>query len=183
MANETITALGPLFGPDFLTIVVNDETNQPFHLEVFPDANNPLLKANGLPTHYYFMPQRVYLAKKQDSPADFDFGATIFKGLMTTEDTVGITDANTDAGAVSEGGGICSFSTTFAIPDSVIQNAIQSLKRQDYPTPSTFARVAQFFRIDATDPTPELGIVPILENDVTIEVPALQGVGTAQAPF
>jgi len=183
MANETLTALGPLFGPNFITVQVNDETGKQFQLEVFPDANNPLLKANGLPMHYYFMPQRVYLAKKQDSPQDFDFGAMIFKGLMTTEDTVGITDAMTDSGSVSEGGGVCSFSTTFAIPESVIQGAIQQLKNQGYQPPSNFGLFAQFFRIEHNDPTPELGIVPIIENDVTVEVPRLDKVGSPLAPM
>jgi hypothetical protein len=79
MANETITGLGPLFGPNFILIEQNDDTGKLFQLEVYPDANNPLLRANGLQTQYYFTPQRVYLAKKQDAPADFDFGMTIFK--------------------------------------------------------------------------------------------------------
>lgn len=169
MANESISALGPLFGPDFITIQVNDETNRLFELEVYPDANNGLLRANGLPMQFYFVPQRVYLAKKQDSPEDFDFGMTLFKGLVTPEDTVGITDAMTTGGAVSVGGGICSFSTTFAIPDSVIQGAIQQLKNATHPPAPP--RIAAFFLRASQDPTPLLGIVPILSNGVTIESP------------
>jgi hypothetical protein len=178
--NETITPLGPLFGPNFIIVEENDDTGKPFQLNVYPDANNPLLRANGLQTHYYFEPQRVYLAKKQDFPTDFDFGLTIFKGLMTTETTIGVTDANTTDGEVSAGGGICSFATTFAIPESVINKVVDRLKRQDYPTKPGFAK---FFQIAGGDPTPQLGIVPILENNVTIEVPALQGVGDAKMPF
>jgi hypothetical protein len=180
MANETITPKGPRFGADFITIQVNDDTKRPFELEIFPDAENPLLKMNGLPAHFYFMPKRVYLAKKQDSPGDFDFGATIFKGLMTTEDTVGITDAMTESGSVSGGGGFCTFSTTFAIPESVIRNAISLLKKQGFSKPRNSAA---FFLIEQNDPTPELGIVPILDNDVTIEVPQMASVGTAGAPM
>ena len=100
MPNETITPMGPLFGPNFIIVEENDDTGKPFQLNVYPDANNPLLRANGLQTHYYFEPQRVYLAKKQDFPTDFDFGLTIFKGLMTTETTIGVTDANTTDGEV-----------------------------------------------------------------------------------
>ena len=55
---------------------VNDETGKQFTLQVYPDANNGALKAAGLPQQYYFQPQRVYLAKKQDYPADYDFGMT-----------------------------------------------------------------------------------------------------------
>jgi hypothetical protein len=79
MANETITALGPLFGPDFIEVTVADETGKSYQLEIYPDANNPLLKANRLATQYYFQPKSVYLAQKQTAPADFDFGMTVFK--------------------------------------------------------------------------------------------------------
>jgi hypothetical protein len=184
MANASLaTPLGPLFGPNFILITVNDENNRPFPLEIYPDSNNPLLKESGLATHYYFQPQRVYLAKKQDDPATFDFGATVFKGLMTTENTVGVTDAMTVDGVASAAGGFCSFATTFAIPDSVIAKATVMLKNQDFPAPPNFGKFAHLFLIGANDPTPQLGIVPIVSNNVTIEVPNMSGVGTAAAPF
>ncbi len=184
MADEALSALGPVFGPDFITIVVNDETNKQYHLEVYPDVNNELLKANNIPTQYYFMPQRVYLAKKQDSPADFDFGMTVFKGLMTSETTVGIQGMPTTGGDIEAGGGFCTFSTTFAIPDSVIANAIAKLKNKDYnATTSGFARIMHLFNFEPSNPDPLLGIVPILENNVTIEVPKLQAAGNANTPF
>ena len=169
LANESIGPLGPQFGPDFILLKVKGEDGQPFELEVYPDANNPLLKKNGLPMQFYFLPQRVYLAKKQNSPKDYDFGMTIFKGLLTTEDTVGVSDAMTSAGEVSTGGGICSFSTTFAIPESVLQGAIDLLKKGSHAAPP--AKIAPLFERGAQDPPPLLGIVPILENNVTIEVP------------
>ena len=183
MVDATLSALGPLFGPNFILVTVRDDTGTSFALNVYPDANNPLLKANRMPTHYYFMPQRIYLAKKQNSPADYDFAMTIFKGLMTSETTIGVTDANTTAGELSAGGGICTFSTTFAIPDSVITKAIQMLKRKDYHVPTATQRYMHYFNIEASDPEPELGIVPILDNNVTIEVPALAGVGDNKSPF
>lgn len=79
MMNEAPSALGPLFGPDFIVVTVTDDSNTKYSLEVYPDANNTLLKANKLPMQFYFVPQRIYLAKKEDSPADFDFGMTVFK--------------------------------------------------------------------------------------------------------
>ncbi len=121
---DITSGLGPLLGPDFIEVVANDETGMQYTLQVFPDANNPALKAAGLPQQFYFQPQRVYLAKKQNSPADYDFGMTVFKGLMTQETTIGVTDAETTDGSVEAGGGFCSFTTTFGIPDSVIANAI-----------------------------------------------------------
>lgn len=165
-----ISGLGPLFGPDFVEVVVNAQDGTTYTLQVYPDANNPDLKAAGLQTQYYFQPARTYLAKKQDSPQDFDFGMTVFKGLMTSETSIGVTGGTTD-GSVEAGGGFCSFTTTFAIPDDVIAAAIQKLKDADHPKPVD--RLAPFFAITAQDPDPRLGVVPITKSSVTIEVPNL----------
>ncbi len=182
MANETISPSGPLFGPNRVIITVDDEEDRTFQLNVFPDANNPLLKRNGLAMHYYFMPQRVYLARKQESPEDYDFGVSVFKGLMNTETTIGITDANTTAGEAGIGGGICSFSTTFAIPNKVIQKAKKKLIGNDYQKKGALVNKL-FNKFTASDREPVLGIVPMLENNVTIEIPALVKVGTEKLPF
>ncbi len=183
MANEPLSALGPVFGPNFIIVEVNDDTGKLFKLNIYPDVNNPLLKENGLATHYYIQPKEVYLARKEDSPSDYDFAMTVFKGLMTTEDTIGITDANTSSGEATSGGGFCTFKTTFAIPENVIQKAIQKLKAKDYPTAQLPVAFLSLFHIEQNDPEPNLGIVDILENNVTVEVPALQGVGDSKLPY
>lgn len=59
MPDPTVAPLGPLFGADFITITVNDATSGAYNLQVYPDANNPLLKANGLPMQFYYMPQNL----------------------------------------------------------------------------------------------------------------------------
>lgn len=181
MTDDSIHALGPLFGPDFITIEINDESNMKFALEIFPDAANPALKKNGLPTQFYYMPKQIYLAKREDSPTDFDLSVTLFKGLMTTEDTIGVTDAMTSGGEVDAGGAFVSFSTTMAIPESVIAQALAKLKAQDHEKPSP--RIAEFFARGASDPSPLLGIVPIVDNAVTIEVPQLPGAGDGKSPW
>jgi hypothetical protein len=154
MANELLAPLGPLFGPNSVIITVNDETGRRFQLQVYPDANNPALRAAGLQKHFYYVPQTVFLAKKETAPTDFDFGMTIFKGLITGEGTLGASPA----GDQEIGGGFCVFKTTFAIPESVIAGAVQQLRQQD-----------------PGQPIPILGLIPIVSNDVTIEVPPLQG--------
>ncbi|WP_295696013.1 hypothetical protein [Lapillicoccus sp.] len=166
------SGLGPLFGPDFVLVTVNDETGASYALQVYPDANNPALKAAGLPMQYYFQPQRVYLAKKQTAPADFDFGMTVFKGLMTEETSIGVTDANTTNGSVEAGGGFCTFTTTFAIPDSVISGAIDKIKAADHgPVPP---RLGGFFGLYAGgEPDPRLGCVPITASAVELLIPEL----------
>ncbi len=181
MTDDSIHALGPLFGPDFITIEIDDQTGTSFGLEIFPDANNPALKRNGLPTQFYYMPKQVYLAKREDSPEDFDFSVTLFKGLMTSEDTLGISGIPTTGGEVDAGGAFMSFSTTMAIPDSVVAQALEKLKAQDHDPPP--ARIAEFFLRSHADPDPLLGIVPIVDNAVTIEVPQLPGAGDDKSPW
>ncbi len=181
MTDDSIHALGPLFGPDFITIEVNDQTNTTYALEIFPDANNPALKRNGLATQYYYMPKQIYLAKRADSPTDFDFSVTLFKGLMTAEDSLMPGGAPSVNGEVDAGGAFVSFTTTMAVPDSVVAGALAKLKAQDHPAPPP--RIAAFFGADAGAPAPLLGIVPIVDNNVTIEVPQLPSAGDAKSPW
>ena len=124
MTDDSIHALGPLCGPDFITLTIKGGDNTSFALEIFPDANNPALSRNGLPQQYYFVPQRIDLAKRQDSPDDFDFSVTLFKGLMTPEDTLGLGGMPSTGGEVDAGGAFLSFSTTMAVPDSVVAGVL-----------------------------------------------------------
>jgi hypothetical protein len=68
-----------------------------------------------------------------------------------------------------------------AVPDGVIAAALEKLKAQDHPAPP--ARIAHFFLRDASAPAPLLGIVPIVDNNVTIEVPQLPGAGDNKSPW
>jgi hypothetical protein len=179
---DFLSAAGPIFGPDFVLVTVNDDTGTQYQLEVYPDASNDELRAAGRPMQFYWQPARVYLAKKQDSPKDFDFGMTVFKGLLTTETTVGVTDTQTTDGAVEEGGGFCTFSTTFAVPDSVVANAVKALKAGEHPDPAPW--LSHLFGSQPDQPDPLLGIVPILEDAVTIEIPNLATATTgSKAPM
>lgn len=178
---NNIHALGPLFGPDFVTIEVNSETGTTYALEIFPDAANQQLRAAGLPTQFYYMPKQVYLAKRPDSPIDFDFSVTLFKGLMTAEDSLMPGGAPSVNGEIDAGGAFVSFSTTMAVPDSVVAAALEKLKAQEHGPPS--ARIAGHFLLGGGGPAPLLGIVPIVDNNVTIQVPQLPGAGDEKSPW
>ena len=180
MPDTTVHALGPLFGADFITIEIDDETKGKFALEIFPDANNPELRNNGLPTQFYFMPKEIQLAKKEDGSGDFDFSVTLFKGLMTQEDTLGISGIPSTGGEVDAGGAFIAFSTTMAVPENVIAAALAKLKTGDHEAPAK--RIAQYFVGADQGPAPLLGIVPIVDNAVTIEIPQLPGAPSAAAP-
>ena len=178
MPDLAVAPLGPLFGPDFLVVHCGSGANT-MDLEVYPDAANAELKANHLPQQYYYMPQRVYLAKKQGSN-DFDLSVTLFKGLMTTEDTLGISGVPSTGGEVDAGGAFVTFSTTMAIPDEVLADALTKLTSGEHaPAPP---RIAYLCQRDASDPAPLLGIVPIMDNNVTIEVPNLPSAPPPPAP-
>lgn len=176
-----VAPAGPLLGPDFITIPVKSQsTGQNFDLEVFPDANNPSLRANGLPMQYYYLPKQLYLAKKADGSGDYDFSVTLFKGLMTTEDTLGISGAQTSGGELDAGGAFVTFSMTMAVPDDALSAALAMLKAEQYSAPP--ARSASYFGGSQGGPAPLLGIVPIVDNHVSIEVPQLPGSSTSPAP-
>ena len=182
--DNAVTPLGPLLSADRIFVTVTGSDKVPYQLEIFPDANNALLKTNGLAQQYYFMPQRIYLAKKQDSPQDFDFGMTVFKGLMTPEDTVGVNPGQTTGGGdVEVGGGFCTFSTTFAIPPDVIQSATDALKNGKFDSAPPASLLPFMPARGSGDPDPILGIVPILGNLVSISIPQFAPGGSPAAPL
>ncbi|MGW5780960.1 hypothetical protein [Streptomyces sp. NPDC003863] len=166
-----VSGVGPLFGPNFIIVTANDETGKEFQLQVYPDAHNPELRAAGMPTQYYFQPAEVFLARKHDSPDDFNFQMTLFKGLMSEEAHI----APSDLVGTELGGGFCSFSTTFRIPPSVITGVLEKLKRREHDTPG--GRLAPFFNFQENDPPPSLGIVPITSSAVRcfVQDPAVTG--------
>ncbi|MDT0452065.1 hypothetical protein [Streptomyces hesseae] len=169
---DFLSPTGPLFGPDFVVVTVNDDTGVSYSLQVYPDASNADLQAAGRPTQFYWQPSRVYLARKQDSPADYDFSMTVFKGLMTSETTIGITPDQTTGGDAEVGGGFCAFTTTFAVPDSVIAHVTQALKEGNHPAPAP--RLGNLFPAGGADqPDPLLGVIPITDSSVTINIPSL----------
>lgn len=172
--------LGPLFGPDFIVVTVQDDTSGEYNLEIYPDANNPQLKANKLPMQFYYMPQNLHLAKKPSSD-DFDFSVTIFKGLMTSEDTLNAGGTATTGGEIDAGGAFVTFSMTMEIPSSVLNAAQAKLKSGQFSTPVP-PNIAAHCQVGTTDPAPLLGCVPIAANQVTIEVPQLPGSPAPPAP-
>ena len=170
---DFVSGVGPLFGPDFVVVTVNDETGKKFDVQVYPDAHNPELRAAGLPTQYYFQPAQVFLARKHDTPDDYDFQMTLFKGLGSEE--TNITPAELEGASTEVGGGFCTFSTTFGIPDSVIEGVVQKLKNREHPAP--VGRLAGFFNYQHNDPDPAVGMVPITNSAVVCAIPDQNVVG------
>jgi hypothetical protein len=180
VADDFLSAAGPIWGGNSVKVVVQGDNGTFYTLQVYPDAKNTQLKAAGLPQQFYFQPARVSVAKLSNSD-DYDFSMTLFKGLMTSETDLGVNAMNTNGGTVEIGGGFCAFSTTFAVPDSVLASAVQKLKIKDHSVPAD--RIAQLFGYENGDPDPLLGIVPITENNVQIMVPDLVEAGGTRNPM
>lgn len=162
---DFISANGAIFGPDFVIVTVEQGGVQ-YQLQVYPDASNQALRGAGLATQYYWQPAMVTVATRPDNPALYDFGMTLFKGLLTSDRDVGVTSADQEMG-----GGWLTFATTFAVPDAVITAAISQLQSHDHTTPAQ--TITQYFNYQNGDPTPGLGMITITEDDVTINVPDL----------
>jgi hypothetical protein len=99
---DFISANGPIWGPGFVIVTVEQGGTQ-YALQVYPDANNPPLRAAGLPTQYYWQPSAVSVAMRPDNPADYDFGMTVFKGLLTSDRDIGV-QAHPERGGGPYGG-------------------------------------------------------------------------------
>src|SRR4051812_16403108 len=177
---DFLSPAGPIFGPNSVEVAAEDN-GRLYQLQLYPDARNAELKAAGLPQHFYFQPGFAYVARLLDSPQDYDFGMTVFKGLMTSETTVGVEADETTNGNLEAGGGFCTFSTTFAVPENVLLKVAQKLKAGDHPAPVD--RLANLFRLDSTDPDPSIGMIPMTECNVTIAVPDLLKVGPTKRPM
>jgi hypothetical protein len=148
---DFVSGVGPLFGPDFVIVTVNDSTGTRFDVQIYPDAHNPELRAAGLPTQYYFQPAQVFLARKHDSPQDFDFEMTLFKGLGSEE--ANVTPAELEGASTEIGGGFCTFSTTFGIPPGVTASTTRpsrGLRRSSTSGPATRRRAWASYRPAAT---------------------------------
>jgi hypothetical protein len=162
---DFISPSGAIFGPNFVIVTV-EQSGVEYQLQVYPDANNQALQAAGLATYYYWQPAQLYVATEPDNPAVYDFGMTLFKGLLTSDRDIGVTSADQEMG-----GGWLTFSTTFAVPDEVITAAISQLQSHTYSTPDP--TIAGYFNYRDGDPTPNLGLISITEDDVTINIPDL----------
>lgn len=187
---DLLAPLGPLFGPNFQLITVKPQQQNggnatsdelSYALQIYADALNPELKEAGLQTHYYYQPSRAYLARRQDNPEDYDFGVFIFKGLMSQASTIG---ANDEDGIMETGGGWCVFTTTFAVPDWVLADALKQLQEREGSAHGDDPGVMEkYFNYDPTKnmPVPNLGMVPVIRSSTALSVPKLEG--NAQVPM
>lgn len=108
------TPVGPLFAAGSTEI-----TKSGYKISFLPDAHNDELQRAGQPPVYYWLPNEVRLAQKDNG--DFRFGMIHFAGVRSASTTVGAT------GTEEVAGGVLTFATTAAPPGPVLLEAQNEL--------------------------------------------------------
>jgi hypothetical protein len=108
------TPVGPLFAAGTTEI-----TKSGYKISFLPDAHNDELQRAGQPPIYYWPPNEVRLAQKDNG--DFRFSMIHFVGVRSASTTVGAT------GTEEVAGGVVTFATTAAPPGEVLREAQNEL--------------------------------------------------------
>jgi hypothetical protein len=152
--------IGPYYGPNKLLITQDDEDGTTYALNIFPDLFNEELRNAGKPLAFYYLPDSPRMARYENG--DYMFHFTKFAGVLTADDNIAVASP----GQVEVAGGVVAFTSTLKIPDSVIENATAQLKQEIKHDPrySTDKR----FMIGDAEVDVTLGVVPIVDNEVSI---------------
>lgn len=164
MAFETETAPeGPIWFGGNLTTETEDEDGRSYSIKWLPDKNNPNLRANGEPMHFYYMLDRSRLA--EDTEGHYKFHLQKFAGVMDPNVNVGAEDYS------EPNGGFLTFTTTMKIPEAAMEAAKEELK----------AKVEQQYahhpllRWNGDMPEPNFDNVPIVDNQTRLHTVSTAG--------
>ena len=144
--------VGPVFAGGFEEFVIQDEAGEGHTLLFLPDRNNDALQRERKPPVFYYIPEKVRLARNAANN-DFKFRHIHFVGVFD-ESTAGI-----DKGETS--GGVLSLTTTSRFPPSVLKQAeTQILERFS-------GRNDKYWGL-RTRIAPQIRIAPITANQTAI---------------
>lgn len=107
-------AVGPVFTGGFEEFVITDEKGEGHTLLFLPDRNNDALQREGKAPLFYYIPEKVRLARNPNTN-DFKFRHIHFVGVFD-ETTAGISRGETS-------GGVLALTTTSRFPASVLKQA------------------------------------------------------------
>jgi len=111
-----VNAAGPIMAGGFESLTLNDAGVE-YSLVFFPDKHNDELQAAGKPPVFYWMPNSMRLARKQNG--DFKLSFLHYLGVQDGE-----TNLQVPPGSTREtSGGILSFAMTGAPPDGILSAA------------------------------------------------------------
>jgi hypothetical protein len=143
------TPIGPLFAAGNQVV-----TKSGHRISYWPDAHNQLLQAARQAPIYYWLPEHINLAQKDNG--DYKFSMIHFVGVRSSTTTVGESSANNEVA-----GGLLTFSTVAAPPDAVLAEAhaalIDQVRNNGNPLWAYTSSVA-----------PQFTFVPIVDNNCTL---------------
>ncbi|MEZ4870190.1 MAG: hypothetical protein R3C14_53165 [Caldilineaceae bacterium] len=141
----TTDLIGPVFTGAF-EIIQAGEGNEMYRILYLPDKNNDQRRREGLAQAYYWMPDKVRIARKGDT-GDYKFHLLHFEGVRSGETHVGV-DGNQEVT-----GGVLALTTTMSPPLSVLQQAHQQLITKLRADDRPYWALGQ--------PEPHIGPIPI----------------------
>lgn len=144
-----VTPVGPLFAAG-----QTDITKSGYKITFLPDAHNDELQRAGLPAQYYWMPNEVRLAQKDNG--DYKFSMIHFAGVRSSDTTIGATSTDDEVA-----GGMLTFSTTASPPGEVLREAQQDLLNQ------LRGNGDKFWGLRSNVP-PNFRFFPIVSNTTTV---------------
>src|SRR5215475_12199953 len=111
-----VNAAGPIMAGGFETLTLNDAGVE-YSLCFFPDKHNDELQAAGKPPVFYWMPNSMRLARKQNG--DFKLSFLHYLGVQDGQTNLAVPPGSTR----ETSGGILSFAMTGAPPDGILTAA------------------------------------------------------------
>lgn len=167
--------VGPVYAGGFEEFVIEDENGEGHTLLFLPDRNNDALQRERKPPVFYYIPEKVRLARNAANN-DYKFRHIHFVGVFD-ETTAGIEKGETS-------GGVLSLTTTSRFPASVLKQAeAQILERFS-------GRNDKYWGL-RTRVAPQIRIAPITSNQTAISslapdasgaTPNVGGGGVTPAP-
>ncbi len=163
------TALGPTMAGGYQPIVESG-----YALTYYPDTNNDALQREGKPPVFYWLPNTVRLARKNDQPdGDLMFNLMRFAGVQNSDTTVGLA-AGEDSREVA--GGVLSFTVTAAPPDAVLKESQKKIT-------AMFRGKNDFFWGIRSTQAPVFRPVIILSNTTAVSNLSPQADGSVPVPM
>src|SRR3954451_8431088 len=161
-------AIGPVWVGGFEEIHVS-EAGVDYVLQFLPDKNNEALQAEGKNPVFYWLPNALRLARKQNG--DFRLSFLHFMGVQNGQTNLGVAPGQTR----ETSGGVLSFAMTGAPPDGVLADAhaqiLQRMKERN--------DVAGFWRVlagFATQANPaDVRPVPVRASTLRVNITSQEG--------
>jgi hypothetical protein len=142
------TTVGPLFAAGTTEI-----TKSGYKISFLPDAHNDELQRSGQPPVYYWLPNEVRMAQKDNG--DYRFSMIHFVGVRSESTTVGAT------GTEEVAGGVLTFATTASPPAAVLLEAQNELLEKLRGSSDHFWGLR-------TNIAPMFRFAPIVSNTTTV---------------